>query len=94
MRALVIGLALLWTVAAGAQDRNYTVTLTAAQVNYLYSLLKKQPWEDVAVLLSMIQTQAGQQDQAAQNAAMESLRKQIEEAKAKEPPNGPPPPGQ
>jgi hypothetical protein len=74
------------------QDRNYSITFTGAQLDYMFSLLKRQPWEDAAALISVLQTQVSQQNQAAQNAATESLRKQIEQEAKEKRSDGPAPP--
>lgn len=80
------------------QDRNYTVTYSGAQVNYLRSLLGKQPHDDVAALIYALETAVNQQNQASQNSAIEAIRnqakKEAEAAASKEKPDGPPPPGQ
>lgn len=67
MRRLLIAAALLVAALpfgadaqqskALAPDRLYTVTLTSQDLAYVGSILRKQPYEDVAQLLARLQAQ-------------------------------------
>ena len=73
---------------SAAQERTYTWTLTQTEMNYIGALIDaekaKPTGQLVEQLARKIQAQISQQEQAAQAAAVEGFRKQVEaEAKAK-----------
>ncbi len=84
MRRLLVLVALVSSSAAAQEQRNYTVTLTPAQVFYIGKLLDEEKRKDSGELYNSIQIQIRQQDQAAQTSAVESLRKQGRDAAEKE----------
>jgi hypothetical protein len=70
-RVLVVALALVAGPAL-AQERSFTITLTDAQVNYIGKVLGKQPFEDVAPVINVMQQQINAQMAAAQQAAQKA----------------------
>lgn len=58
--AIAAGFGLLVATAAFAAD--YTLTLSAEEVNYIGNVLQQQPYKDVATLLAKLQAQVNKQN--------------------------------
>lgn len=68
---------LLLAAPAFAQERNYTITLSPGEFHYIGSLLDEEPAKRSRALMNKIETQIGQQDQAAQQGALSTFEKQV-----------------
>jgi hypothetical protein len=70
---------MLLVAVANAQERTYTWTLTPNEVRYIGSLLDEQKVKDAGALMTKLQSQILQQDQAAQASAQQNYDRMVRE---------------